>query len=126
MSEKRLPARELAKFFRVPVALTVDFDGRGLMMAARITNISKTGLFIATRAPLPVGKQAEFRFQLPGLRELVCVKGLVRWSRGSPAKDRPVAGTSIGMGVEFTEVSKQHQKSIGKFIEAFIAEMRRG
>lgn len=124
MTDKRLPTRDLAQFFRIPVGLPVDYDGRKLMIPTRITNISKTGLFIATKAPLTVGSTGEFRFQLPGVRSLLCIQGVVRWSRGSPASERPVAGTAIGMGVEFVEVSRANQRLILDFIERFILAMR--
>ncbi len=115
---------DLAQFFRVPVYIPVDYDGREMLLACRLTNLSVNGAFIATRKPLPLGTKIDLRFQLPGERALLSVASTVRWSRGSPQKDRPVAGVAIGMGLEFDKLTRGQRKAIFEFIKGFINEMR--
>jgi uncharacterized protein (TIGR02266 family) len=119
-----LPEQELAQFFRVPIFMPVDYDGRPVLQTARIANLSQNGCFIATRAPLPVGTKVELRFQLPGVRELMVVPSTVRWSRGSPLAERPVGGRATGMGIEFDALSRAQKNHVKSFIRRFIAEMR--
>jgi uncharacterized protein (TIGR02266 family) len=121
---KALRDEDLAQFFRVPIYVPVDYDGREILRPCRITNLSVNGVFIATPKPLPLGTPVTLRFQLPGQRSLLAVSGTVRWSRGSPQRERPVSGTAIGMGVEFDKLSRGQKKAIYEFIRAFIAEMR--
>jgi len=121
---RALREEDLAQFFRVPIYVPVDYDGREILRPCRITNLSVNGVFIATGKPLPLGTRVELRFQLPGQRALLTVTGTVRWSRGSPQRERPVSGSAIGMGVEFDKLSRGQKKSIYEFIRGFIAEMR--
>lgn len=121
---KALAAQDLATFFRVPVYIPVDYDGRELLLSSRISNIGQNGMFITSPKPLPVGSALELRFQLPGVRELIAVQGVVRWSRGSPASERPVSGTSIGMGIEYVDLGRKQRAAIKDFIKRFIVEMR--
>ncbi len=119
-----LAERDLAQFFRVPVYLPVDYDGRKVLATSRISNLSQNGCFVATPQPLPLGSEIELRFQLPGLRELMIVTGVVRWTRGSPKEKKPIHGRAIGMGVEFAKLSRAQRAQIKLFIRRFIAEMR--
>jgi len=119
-----LSENDLAQFFRVPVYLPVDYDGREMLSTSRISNVSQNGVFIATTKPLPLGTEVELRFQLPSVRELIIVKGVVRWSRGSPKHEKPVPGRAIGMGVEFSKLPRAHRAHIKNFIGRFITEMR--
>jgi uncharacterized protein (TIGR02266 family) len=119
-----LSEKDLAEFFRVPVYLPVDYDGREMLSTSRISNISQHGCFIATTKPLPLGKEIELRFQLPGLRELMIVPGVVRWSRGSPKEQKPILGRAVGMGVEFSKLSRSQKMHIKNYIQRFITEMR--
>jgi uncharacterized protein (TIGR02266 family) len=121
---RRYQDRDLAKFFRVPLLMPVDYDGRELLLQSRIANISQHGVFISTPKPLAVGTPLELRFQVPGERELMVCKGVVRWSRGSPQATRPVSGKSLGMGVEFVGLTRKQHKVLADFIARFIAEMR--
>ena len=86
---------DLAQFFRVPVYIPVDYDGREMLLPCRLTNISINGAFIANKPLLPLGSKIDLRFQLPGERALLSIPSTVRWSRGSPQKDRPVAGVTV-------------------------------
>ncbi|MCC6807844.1 MAG: PilZ domain-containing protein [Deltaproteobacteria bacterium] len=119
-----LPEQELAQFFRVPIFMPVDYDGRPMLMTARLANLSQNGCFIATPSPLAVGTKIELRFQLPGVRELIVVSCTVRWSRGSPQSQRPVGGRALGMGLEFDGLSRAQRTHIKSFIRRFITEMR--
>ena len=121
---RALREEDLAQFFRVPIYIPVDYDGREMLRPCRITNLSVNGAFIAVGKPLPLGTRVELRFQLPTVRALLTISGTVRWSRGSPQRERPVSGTAIGMGVEFDKLSRSQKKSIYDFIRMFIAEMR--
>ncbi len=124
MTVKGLPEQELAQFFRVPIFVPVDYDGRAVLQTARLANLSQNGCFIASRVPLAVGTKIELRFQLPGVRELLTIDSVVRWSRGSPQAQRPVGGRAMGMGIEFESLTRAQRTHIRSFIRRFITEMR--
>ena len=124
MSPAKITEGELAQFFRVPVVLPCDYEGREILAASRISNISQHGCFVATTKPLPVGTRVELRFQLPGLRETMRLQSIVRWSRGSPKNERPVGGRAIGMGLQFEGLSRAQKAQIKDYIRKFILQMR--
>lgn len=81
------------------IACNVSFRGGGAStnLSGRITDLSGTGLFIATQKFIPVGKQVHLEFELDG--KTVDAVGEVRWvARGSEVPEQ-------GLGIRFLRLS---------------------
>ena len=87
------------------VSIDVRFRGSGAatLLAGRITDLSETGLFLATQKFVPLGKQVHLEFELPtGKVEAV---GEVRWiARGQVAEQ--------GLGIRFLRLSSASARAI--------------
>lgn len=83
-----------------------EFDSVDAFVREYVTNISRSGVFIRTDAPLPVGTRVDLAFTVV-LEDLETVRGVGEVVR-SVAPGTP--GQKAGMGVvfvELTQVSKQ-------------------
>jgi uncharacterized protein (TIGR02266 family) len=127
LHKSEVPIAVLMQYFRVPTGdLPVDYPGREVLLGSRITNISTTGMFIRTGNPLPKGTELDCVFTLPGSREALRVRVVVRWSSAIDLAEKPDPAAPTGMGVEFKAVSRKHRKIIHTFVEEFLARMRHG
>ena len=72
-------------------------------------NISRGGIFIATRTPKPVGTQLRFEFQLGNGQSLIRGAGTVVWIK---AFDPAHADQPHGMGVRFGGLDEESQRVI--------------
>lgn len=79
-------------------------------------NISRSGLFINCRAPLPVGSSLAIIISIPGDPTPFTMNGKV--VRVKPPEDK---GTTPGMGVEFVELDP----SKGIRLEEFVQQLRK-
>jgi len=87
------------------VAIDVKFRGAGAaaQLQGRITDLSETGLFLATRTFIPLGKEVHLEFELPTGE--VQVVGEVRWiARGKVAEQ--------GLGIRFLRLTSQSAEAI--------------
>ncbi len=92
------------------IACNVTFRGGGaaINLAGRITDLSGTGLFLATRRFIPVGKQVHLEFELP--RGKVEAVGEVRWlARGENVPEQ-------GMGIRFLRLSAAAARAIDEAV----------
>ena len=96
---------------RIPVELPADFaqTDESVFLFHRALNISRTGAFIHTEAPLPVGSTIEVDFTLLGddafaapARQVVCAAEVVN---ATAPGARP--GRLPGMGVRFVNLSEE-------------------
>ncbi|HVV86109.1 MAG TPA: PilZ domain-containing protein, partial [Kofleriaceae bacterium] len=67
-------------------------------------NVGRSGLFIPTPAPKPVGSEVRFEVRLADDRAVLIGQGLVRWVR-EPLPERSRATT--GMAIELQRVSRE-------------------
>jgi uncharacterized protein (TIGR02266 family) len=92
------------------VTLDVKFRGAGAatQLSGRITDLSDTGLFLATTKFVPLGKEVHLEFELPtGKVEAV---GEVRWiARGQVAEQ--------GLGIRFLRLSAASARAIDLAID---------
>ncbi len=65
-------------------------------LAGRITDLSSTGLFIATKQFIPIGKEIHLEFHLPGGK--VEAVGEVRWVARGEEVSEP------GLGIRFVRL----------------------
>jgi len=91
---------------RPRVACNVTFQGGGACtnLSGRITDLSGTGVFIATRQFVPIGEQVHLEFDLSTGH--VDAVGEVRWlARGSELPEQ-------GLGVRFLRLSAASARAI--------------
>lgn len=107
---------ERRRFKRLPTALIAHIRTRRATQAETlqmdVRNVSAGGVFIDTVYPFPVGSLIELDFNLPGEKNQVHAKGVVRWT--------VLQGEARGMGVEFLEVSTESRAAIQQFIQNIV------
>jgi uncharacterized protein (TIGR02266 family) len=88
------------------VSIDVKFRGAGAAtsLSGRITDLSETGLFLATQKYVPLGKEVHLEFELPTGR--VEAVGEVRWlARGEHVAEQ-------GLGIRFLRLSAASARAI--------------
>lgn len=90
---------------RFPARFPVAVESPHSQLQAQALNISRGGLLLTTRDPLPVGMLVALRFSL-GEAEEILLKGLVRH-----------ASSDRGIGVEFVELLPPQQALLGAYLE---------
>lgn len=104
------PKRRAARLHHeIPVA----YRSVGSFLTDWATNISHGGLFINTRAPLPVGTTVRILIQLPGSSFPHDLQGRV--TRTAPFGNR--ANQVPGMGIEFTSLDDARRRELELFVE---------
>ncbi len=93
--------------------LTVNHEFRDLdqFILEYVQNISKSGVFIKSDDPLPVGTEVNLRFTLL-LDELEILEGLGRVVRVVP----PGGSETPGMGVVFSRLTSYSEKLLEKLL----------
>lgn len=97
---------------RVSAELEVTVSGSHNFFQGMTEDISKGGLFVATRQIFPIGTEFEIRLHIKG--NDVRLKTKVAWIR----EDSPFLPENIepGMGLEFTNVPDNVLELINRFI----------
>jgi uncharacterized protein (TIGR02266 family) len=94
---------------RTVLEVDVGYVSESNFYAGLSMDISAGGLFVATKAPIPVGTAVTLAFMLPG-GHTVTTAGAVRWVR-EPGDDDTVPG----MGVAFQALSEVDARAIQQF-----------
>jgi uncharacterized protein (TIGR02266 family) len=99
--------------------LPVAYRTVGSFLSDWATNISRGGLFINTRKPLPVGSVVKLIIQLPGAEfpfdMTGRVKRVVPWEDGGNA--------APGMAIEFTGLDGAKREQIELFVEKLAKDL---
>jgi type IV pilus assembly protein PilZ len=99
--------------------LPVAYRTVGSFLSDWATNISRGGLFINTRKPLPVGSVVNLIIQLPGAEfpfdMTGTVKRIVPWEEGG--------GAAPGMAIEFTDLDGAKRERIELFVEKLAKDL---
>ena len=95
MSEQRSNSR---------LSINHEFASIDEFIAEYVTNISRSGVFIRSKAPLPVGTKVNLRFSVI-MDELETIEGIGEVVRVSHGED----GEPMGMGVVFTHLNEASQ-----------------
>ncbi len=106
----RIPDENRRGAARLHHEIPVAYRTVGSFLTDWATNISRGGLFINTRAPLPVGTEVKLIVQLPGAAFPFDMSGRVTRvsEKGAPGP---------GMGVEFTQLDASQREQIEAFVE---------
>lgn len=98
---------------RHSVDILVDETTTSLFTAGRVTNISRGGLFIETRAPLPIQSMVDLALHLPQIRTVLNVQGRVVWTYDVKKKTSQLM---TGSGIKFVGMSAAQQQVLESYI----------
>jgi len=101
------------------IELKVDYKRVNTFISDYCKNISRNYTFIKTRNPLPVGTQFHFKISVPGLPDVLSLKGFVKKvvNEGETKK-----GDSPGMEISFEYDSEAGRARLFAKIERLIGE----
>ena len=100
---------------RTPITLKIKFKSSNLdqFIERYSVDVSRGGIFIRTKEPLPVGTQLRFEFQLQDASSLIAGDGTVVWIREhDPARQ----GVAPGMGVRFDKLAAESQQVLDRIL----------
>jgi uncharacterized protein (TIGR02266 family) len=89
------------------VTINREFDSVEHFITEYVTNISRSGILIRSKDPLPVGTRVNLRFTVL-LKEIETIEGVGEVVR--------VSEEPVGMGVVFTELTPHSKELIEKLI----------
>ena len=98
----------------VRVMLAVSTASASNFYAGFTENLSESGVFVATHAPLHVGCAVEVAISLPDQEDAICARGTVRWVRPHAQSSE----LAPGMGVRLDGLSSRDSARIQAFCEA--------
>jgi uncharacterized protein (TIGR02266 family) len=98
---------------RAEVALEIHFRTAQEFAAGYIRNISGGGIFVRTQQPLPLNRDVQLRFTLPGISHTFTVRGVVIWTNPHPSH----SSFPSGMGIKFLNLDSEAEKLIAGFIK---------
>jgi uncharacterized protein (TIGR02266 family) len=104
---------------RVHHEIPVAYRTVGSFLTDWATNLSRGGMFVNTRNPLPVGTEVKILLHLPGTSFPCHLEGRV--TRVTEFDNR--ANLVPGMGVEFTSVDEAKQRELDTFVERLRAQL---
>ena len=113
------PGQNQRRATRLHHELPIAYRSVGSFLTDWATNISRGGLFINTRKPLPVGTAVKILVQLPGASFPFQLGGRV--TRITEYDNR--ANMVPGMGVEFTDVNDAQKREIEAFVDRLRKEL---
>ena len=99
---------------RVPVRTPVYLEGSSPLLLGYTQDLSPSGLFVATPAPIDVGMRCALSFPLPTRRGNVHVIGRV--VRTVPPIPKPPPSRAPGMGVEFERFGAEDRHAIEAYL----------
>ena len=110
---------------RGPVNLRIKFRSESLQQFIERygVDVSRGGIFIRTREPLPVGTRLKLDFQLVDTAPLFQGDGTVVWIR---EHDASRAGVTPGMGVRFDRLTQESQTTLDTILEEKIRLQQSG
>jgi len=95
------------------VDIEVDETTSGMFTAARVSNLSRGGLFIETGRPLPLQAPVELALKLPEIGATVHVRGRVVWTFDM-RKDS--AHLMIGSGIKFVDLDVEQRHVLESYL----------
>ena len=98
---------------RFDVKIKVDYYTKDIFVSNYVTNLSKGGVFIETKTPLPVQSEIHFTFILPDFNVKIEANGKVVWTYDVKKGTGKVVS---GMGIKFTDLSPRHKAQIEEYL----------
>lgn len=104
---------------RYAVELTVDSSTAEALVASRVSNLSRGGMFIECPHPLPIDSQVEVCLRLGSAERPICVRGCVAWTHDMrKGSIRMLSGN----GIRFTDLSAHDRARL----ESYLATLGHG
>ncbi len=100
-------ATERRSSLRVPTRLNCAFESIGTLQKAIITNFSRTGMFINTSSPLPIGTMLELRILIEQTGEEMEVSAKVVSNNVGQAFDLKRSGMGVCFAREIPELNER-------------------
>ncbi len=91
------------------VTINKEFESFDAFIHEYVTNISRTGAFVKSKQPLPIGTRVDLKFTVV-MDDIETIEGIGKVVRVQ--KDPP------GMGVVFTELSQYSQHLLSRLLTA--------
>jgi uncharacterized protein (TIGR02266 family) len=91
------------------VTINKEFESFDQFISEYVTNLSRSGAFIRTSTPLPIGTEVDLRFTvvMDGIETIEGVGEVVRIDTSPP-----------GMGIAFKQLTPESEALIDKLLEA--------
>jgi hypothetical protein len=105
------PRRDLS----VPLPVGV-LRSDGSMRDEYLVNVSTTGLCLHMQTPIPIGEEVRVAFRLPSDEMLIEAACKVVWT--SHEGEPPPFVRFFETGLHLAEITDEHRKRIGLFVEA--------
>lgn len=93
--------------------IRVESRLRGEVFFGHATNLSKTGLYIQTTNPKPIGYQLTVRFELPEGKGKIEAGVEVVWKEEFTGR----RGSEPGMGLRFVDLSTEAENLLNEFVD---------
>ncbi len=103
---------------RHKVRIQVDCTTQDMFVANRVTNISRGGVFVETRDPLPLDAEIQLTLTLPECQRTIRTVGRVIWNYDIR---RGTAHVVPGMGIKFMDMSAADRT----LLEEYLARLTR-
>ena len=97
---------------RVPFRVRVEYSTVGVSADAEAENLSVSGMFIKTTAPLEVGDAVMVHFPGPSRGGAVSVAARVKWAQAIGGVHHPESG----MGLEFTGLDDRKKRALSGIV----------
>lgn len=109
-------ASDTRKDQRAPVAVKVRFKSATVdeFIEQYSIDISKGGLFVKSRTPMPVGTLLKFEFQLADESKLIQGVGRVVWKRDESQSSRE---SPPGMGIKFIKMDNESKELVHRIVD---------
>lgn len=110
---------------RVPIRVPVYFDGVESLLVGFTMDISPSGIFVQTPAPIDIGMRCALAFPLPGYEGRVHVIGRVVRAAPASQSETPAEKRPVGMGIEFERFGPEDRRAIESFLHLHESSSRR-
>ena len=115
-AKKATPKLEKRRDTRLPLKARVDYEllSEDTFLFEYTSNVSRGGIFLATRNPLPIGTRLSLRFTLPDEDgRAIEATGKVAWINEYKPNGKNL---NPGMGIEFVDLSADDKEAISNLI----------
>ncbi len=97
----------------VKIKVNLKYPDRETFVERFAQNLSRTGIFVRTADPAPVGSRISFEYRLADNSRILRGLGIVRWARRA---DTATPDTPPGMGLEFIDLDPQTDELIHQIV----------
>lgn len=97
----------------VRLAIRLKYPDRTSFVERFAINLSRTGVFLRTPTPLPVGSRVHFEYRLSDGQRMLRGRGIVRWSR---EESQSRHSEPPGMGIEFVDLDATSEALVEEIV----------